>query len=291
MIREAVTRLRSDVSVLTFAEGTNYHRGEVLRSGAASSARPASRGCRWCRWRCATRTPSSPGWARRLLAAHLRTASKPVTHVHLHFLPALEVSAGGEDRCAKHARDQVRALAHLVWVTHHTAVLFERGGHVVLVAVIQRARAQAEAEGHRPSGHGHTAHGDDQRRVCATARSLLGQAVVLLGEATLFFGGAALGVHALGLESSRFFTGLARLDARAELGHAGLDLGAVGRLGVLTQELLEDREGLVVAAQTVERGADVVEQRRTATEVVRLLEAAQRPLVLAHRERFARGLE
>jgi hypothetical protein len=114
---------------------------------------------------------------------------------------------------------------------------------------------------------------------------------VLLGEATLFFGGAALGVHALGLEASRFFTGLARLDARAELGHARLDLGAVGRLRVLAQELLEDGEGLVVAAQAVQRGADVVEQRRAPAEVVGLLEAAQRALVLTHRERFARRLE
>ncbi|MBK7156884.1 MAG: 1-acyl-sn-glycerol-3-phosphate acyltransferase [Sandaracinaceae bacterium] len=280
------------MSVLTFAEGTTTSGRGVLpfRRGIFGAARIA-------------RVPVVPmalryedpelPWvgSQSFLPHYLRTASKPVTHVHLHFLPALEVSAGGEDRCAKHARDQVRALAHLVWVTHHTAVLFERGGHVVLVAVVQRARAETEAQCHGARRDGHATHGDHQHRGRATARSLLGQATVLLGEATLFFGGAALGVHALGLESSRFFTGLARLDARAELGHARLDLGAVRRLRVLAQELLEDGEGFVVAPQAVQRGADVVEQRRAPAEVVGLLEAAQRPLVLAHRERFARGLE
>ena len=115
VIREAVTRLRSDVSVLTFAEGTTTSGRGVLpfRRGIFGAARIA-------------RVPVVPvairyedpelSWvgSQSFLPHYLRTASKAVTHVHLHFMDPLEVAEGGEDRCAKHARQMVRA-----WVAPH----------------------------------------------------------------------------------------------------------------------------------------------------------------------------
>lgn len=115
VIREAVTRLRSDVSVLTFAEGTTTSGRGVLpfRRGIFGAARIAG-------------VPVVPvairyedpelSWvgSQSFLPHYLRTASKPVTHVHVHFMDPLEVGRGGEDRCAKQARHAVRA-----WVAPH----------------------------------------------------------------------------------------------------------------------------------------------------------------------------
>ena len=96
--REAVTRLRSDVSVLTFAEGTTTSGRGVLpfRRGIFGAARIA-------------RVPVVPvairyedpelSWvgSQSFLPHYLRTASKAVTHVHLHFMDPLEVGPGGEE--------------------------------------------------------------------------------------------------------------------------------------------------------------------------------------------------
>jgi 1-acyl-sn-glycerol-3-phosphate acyltransferase len=110
VIREAVSSLRADVSVLAFPEGTTTSGRGVLpfQRGVFGAARIA-------------RVPVVPvaltyedpelPWvgSQMFLPHYLRTARKPVTHVHVHFFDPLSVGVGEERSCARAARDMVRA--------------------------------------------------------------------------------------------------------------------------------------------------------------------------------------
>ena len=108
-IREAVSKLEADVSVLTFPEGTTTSGRGVLpfRRGVFGAARIAQVPVVPVALR--YEDPQLPWVGSQLFLPHyLRTASKPMTNVHLHFFEPLEVRAGEEERCARHARDVVR---------------------------------------------------------------------------------------------------------------------------------------------------------------------------------------
>ncbi|MCA9577741.1 MAG: 1-acyl-sn-glycerol-3-phosphate acyltransferase [Sandaracinaceae bacterium] len=109
VVRQAATRLASDVSVLAFPEGTTTSGRGVLpfRRGLFGAARIARVPVVPVALR--YEDPDLPWVGSQLFLPHyLRTASKPVTHVHIHFFAPLEVREGDEARCAKHARDMVR---------------------------------------------------------------------------------------------------------------------------------------------------------------------------------------
>jgi 1-acyl-sn-glycerol-3-phosphate acyltransferase len=110
VIREAASKLSVDVSVLAFPEGTTTSGRGVLpfRRGVFGAARIARAPV--VPVAVSYEDPELPWVGSQLFLPHyLRTASKPVTHVHVHFFEPMEVAPGGEGRCARHARDIVRA--------------------------------------------------------------------------------------------------------------------------------------------------------------------------------------